>query len=133
MTFLTAEQIRAADDLERKVVEVPEWNGSVLIQAFDGPRRARFEMATYASEDTEAARAEKLELARPALVALSIINEDGTPMFTEADIKSLAKKSGAALERIAEEAFKLSRLGKRDVEAAKKNSDPLRNGDSGSS
>ena len=59
---------------------------------------------------------------RAKLVARCIIEDDGTPMFTQQDVHALGLKSSAALDRVFEVASRLSGISKDDLEELGKDS-----------
>jgi hypothetical protein len=66
-----------------------------------------------------------------ALLAVRVcVDEAGNRVFQDEDAEALGEKSAAALERIAKVAQRLNLLRKSDLEDAKGNSEPDRNGSS---
>lgn len=114
--ILTKQQILDAEDVRTEEVQVPEWKGAVLVRVMPGEARDAYE-ASFVGRD----RAELLRNARAKLVALCIVGEDGEPLFTEADIVKLGRKSGVALERVVKVAQRLNALRDEDLEALKGN------------
>lgn len=110
---LTRDRILAADDLRRELVPVPEWGGPVFVRVMTGSQRARFE--------TETNGPGKLTV-RERLIAATACDEGGHLLFTAGDVAALAEKSGAALDRLAEVALRLNRIGPKDVDDLEKNS-----------
>lgn len=97
---LTAAAILAADDLKRDEVECPEWGGSVLVRELTAGDRLRFQaLAKDASEELSA-----------EVVAMGSINDDGTLLFTAADVARLAGKNAEPVERVAKAILVLSGL-----------------------
>ncbi len=111
MTLGKAE-ILAADDIKTEVVDVPEWGGSVRVRLLSVGEFSRFEALTK-GKDSAAILA--------TLVGLSVIDDEGKPLFDDADIDKLATKSAAALLRIADAAKRLNNLTDDDVEMLEKN------------
>lgn len=108
--MLSRDQILSASDLPTEEVPVPEWGGSVFVRTLTIGER--LEIAPLMGQ------AEDLTL---RLVVLSACDESGARLFADEDGAALATKDGKALERIALAAFRLSRLGREDVEASAKN------------
>jgi hypothetical protein len=127
-TLLNRDQILQVKDLKTQQVEVPEWGGAVIVRCLTGAARDSFEASLVDGKGKS--RAEGLVNLRARLVALSVVDEEGNPLFTEADIAALGKKSAAALDRIFEAAQRLNRLAQTDVETLAKNSEPDRSGGS---
>lgn len=117
MKLLSAEQILEAQDLPTVDIDVPEWGGTVRLQALTGVEREAFHLA---------ARDQKL-LSPDApnvtalLVSFSARDESGGRLFTDAQVEALGKRSGVALTRLFEAAAKLSLLTDQDVDTAAKN------------
>jgi len=104
----------------RCVVEVPEWGGSVTIQ----------ELSIGSAHALMAERAEGRHVI--ALVMASVINEDGTPMFSPEDAEELSRLNFTGCRRIAEAINDFNGLKPTAVEDAAKNSATGPNGSSSS-
>lgn len=74
--------------------------------------------AAFQGKDGKMDRAKQLQ-ARQRLVVACCRNDDGTPMFTIADLASIAKQNGAVVERLVEAALRITGM-KTDVEALEK-------------
>ena len=120
MAILTREMILQADDLRRELVSIPEWGGEVYVRSLTGAERDQFEagMMKIVVGGTPVV---KLELARARLASLTMCDESGQRLFTEADVVALSGKCAAPLERVFEAAGQLSGLSKADVEELAKN------------
>jgi hypothetical protein len=114
MTLLSRDQILTAHDLDTEDVDCPEWGGTVRIRSLTGEERDRFEASCLIERDGK--QSTNLENMRARLVALSVVGEDGKPVFTGADVKRLGMKNAAVLDRVFEAARELSGLTKTDVE-----------------
>lgn len=99
-----------ADDLRTEVLTVPEWGTDILIQAMSAEDRARFALS---GTDDEGNRDETAYVQSSARVAVLVCHHPITrePIFTEADVAPLSKKSARALDEITKVAFRLSGLG----------------------
>lgn len=130
MTTIGRDQIDSAVDLQRETVPVPEWGGDVLMQEFTADGLAAF----YAWGESVNGDPEKNVKAivgyRERVVALSLINEDGTLLYPdwEEGVTALGRKSPTIMGRLADVALKLSGL----ADAAEKVADELPNTVSGS-
>jgi hypothetical protein len=111
--MLTKDDILKADDLPREEVACPEWGGSVFVRVMSGTERDRFEGA-YSRDAYNDTRAR--------LAALTVCDAEGRPLFSEADIPSLGRKSSAVLDRIFDVAKRLNALSGDDVDRLEKNS-----------
>jgi hypothetical protein len=125
--FLTREDILRAEDIPQEVVEVPEWGGCVRLRGLTGDERDSFEASIIVGRGAN--RQVNWRNLRSKLVALSIVDEAGQRMFTDADVDVLGRKSAVALERLFEVAARLSGLGRQDMEELTKNSNSDRSDD----
>lgn len=125
---LTRDAILAAPDLPLEVVEVPEWGGSILVRGMTGTERDAFERESIARKGKSVEV--NLENLRARLLARTIVDDNGSRLFTDSDIALLGSKSAAALDRVFAAAQRLSGIGQDDVEDLSKNS---ASGPSGSS
>lgn len=110
--------ILEADDIGEEILDVPEWGTKLLIKGMNGKERANF-LKRSMNIDGEVA----FDRFYPELVIATAHDpESGDKIFEAADRDPLNTKSGAALERIATVAQRLSGLGSSDVEVVKGNS-----------
>jgi hypothetical protein len=135
MARLNRDQILKADDLPTELVSVSEWGGDVLVRGLNGTERDEFEASTITMRGPMGKQQAVPDTAniRAKLVARCIIEDDGTPMFTQNDVHELGKKSSAALDRVFEVASRLSGISKDDLEELGKDSKSDQNGGSTSS
>lgn len=108
----------AAEDRPLLKVHVPEWGGSVMIQAASGEEAGEFRDRMYGDPD---GKPFSQKLYDATLVALTARDEKGGRLYTDADIPDLARKNAAALARIAARAAEISGLSAGAVEAEVKN------------
>jgi len=127
--LLTRDQILQADDIEVESVEVPEWGGSVNVKSLTGEERDKFIQSLTRRKGKQVSTS--MENMTSKLVALSVVNGDGSLLFSLADVKSLSKKSSAALTRVVEVAQRLSGLGDDDLEILAENFGETQSEDSG--
>lgn len=113
--LLSREQILGAQDRKTEDVEVPEWGGTVRVRSLSGSERDAYE-AGIVQLRGDGSRKFTLQNARARLVSLSLCDENGERMFTDADIIKLGDKSALALERVFDAARRLSGLSDEDVE-----------------
>lgn len=114
--YLGREQILNAQDVKTEEVNVPEWDGIVLVKSLTGSEKDRYEQSVYSTKDGV-----NYNNIRAKLVALCICGEDLKSIFTIADVEALSQKSAAALDRVFEVAQRLSGFTKADVEELEKN------------
>ena len=108
--FLTAAEILEADDLKIVEVDVPEWGGVVRLRPMSAEEVIAFnEVNKDASKKHAAVR----------VTATCLVNEDGTPMFTQAQIDKLSKKSLAAFMKIQRVAMKINGLDDKEIKEVK--------------
>lgn len=111
--MLNREQILNAKDRAQTSISIPEWGGDVTITALSVRDRslvlgewARVGNVQKEGGDTVGAMLDiKLRL-----VALSITDADGLPLFSVDDIAELSTKSDAAIGAISDAAITLNRF-----------------------
>jgi hypothetical protein len=112
---LSRDDILKAEDCRTQEVDVPEWGGTVLVRGMTGRERDQFETSML-----ERGRGGRMvpntANTRAKVVARCVVDEDGTRLFTDADVAALGEKSGAAIDRVFEVAATLSGLAERDRE-----------------
>jgi len=115
MASLTRDQILQADDATAalQTVEVPEWGGTVHVRVMTGTQRDRWEANVTGDPGNNP---------RARLATYTLCDEQGKPLFTEADIISLGGKSVTALDRVLAAAMRANALGPDATEEAAKNS-----------
>jgi hypothetical protein len=114
----------AAKDRDQLVVEVKEWGGSVMLTALSVRDRAVVlgEWARLGAMRQDGGDAVGLMLdIKLRLVALSITDEAGAPLFTLEDVADLAQKSDEIIGRISDAAITLNRFVASATEDAAKN------------
>jgi len=125
MTLLSRDAVLKSNDLKRKVVEVPEWGGSVLVREMTGAERDEYEASMVTEK--EGGQDVRVNLAalrnlRARVVSWCAINEDGSRMFKPTDVQALGQKSAAALDRLYEAIVILSGIKEEELEVIEKNS-----------
>lgn len=127
---LTREQILAADDTVIETVAVPEWgdDATVRVKGMTGAERDRFEAKSIKKEGKEYVPV--WENIRARLIAMTVVDDEGELIFSEADVASLAKKSAAAMNRVTVVSQRLSGITEDAVEELKGNSSSGRSGSS---
>jgi hypothetical protein len=110
MAYLNREAILAVDDTVYEDVNVPEWGGMVRLRGLTGAERDRME-ASIASNPKKP----NLVNFRAKMIAASVCDESGGPVFGTADISALGNKSAVALERVFNTAIRLSGMTDEDV------------------
>jgi hypothetical protein len=115
MVCLTREEILSAA-LELKVVQITikEWGGKFSIREFSGTEYDAWEQAVVADRGN----------LRAITVVHALRYENDARVFQDQDIAIVASKPARILDRIANRARSLNRLGGDDVENEKGNSEP---------
>ena len=101
------EKIKAADDIKKKIVKMPEWdNIEIEVRSMSGYHRAMM-FDTCINEKGNFSRAKS----HPFFVfACSFDPQTGTRIFDETDLDWIGEKNAGALEKIVLPAMKLSGL-----------------------
>ena len=116
MNYLTRQAIIEAEDLKTEDVEVPEWGGMVRVRTMSGEARDKLGAAMLGPDGKPDQRRFNM-----LLVAGSMVDEDGNPLFCLDEVADLGKKSAQALQRVADAAYRLNGLGEEQVKAAEGN------------
>lgn len=125
MSLLNKTSILDAADLKHEDVAVPAWGGSVRVRTMTGAERDEFR-AVIAGEG-----AIPVGKFSAALLAATLIDEDGNRLFTIDDLSALQDKAGSSLDVPAAVAMRLNGLGGTAVGDAVKNSESGQSVDSG--
>lgn len=105
--LLTKEQILSATDRKFKVIDVPEWGGTVRVAQISVADRLNLQLLQQEKREKEGDKAGVGALIL-GLCALSIVDEQGTRLFSDEDIEALGKKSAAAIDKIFDAADELN-------------------------
>lgn len=140
---LGKDDILKAQDIETEEVEVPEWQGTVLVRALSGRERDAYELSCIQERpllgpDGKPVRGQTESVknwanARAKLVVRCLVDDDGNRLFADGEAGALGEKSAAAIDRLFDVATRLSRLSEADVEELAGNSEAAPGGDSPSS
>ena len=112
--ILSRDDILKVSDIKSELVYVPEWGGDVYVRGMTGAERDSFEASIVQTRGKK--QSVDMTNVRAKLASMTICDEKGTRLFTEQDIKELAKKSASALQRVFGVAQKLSGIGDTDIE-----------------
>jgi hypothetical protein len=118
----------------RKVVYIEEWGGNVLVRQISGRQYAALKQLAGEAIDTgkqQVRDRNKLSMFNFALIRDSWINEDGTPVLTDADYDMLVDEPTAVIEKLTSEISEFNGMGDNAQRDAKKNSALTLNGASG--
>ncbi len=125
--YLSKEAILAAE-LAFEDVAVPEWGGTVRVREMTAAEREQFAQ-TYARRDKAAEEGREFSI-QGALVAMCVVDANGARLFSDDEVAVLALKSGVAIDRIYDVAYKLSKIGSGATDEIAKNSVPSTSADS---
>jgi hypothetical protein len=114
MALLRKQDILKADDIPTEEVPVPEWGGEVLVRGMTGSGRDE-----YFAAMTKLRRGQTIPdtvNATAKLCQRTIWDPDtDLPMFTDAEVYELGRKSASALHRVEQVAMRLSGLEEEDM------------------
>jgi len=115
--MLTKDAILGIKDFRLEEFDVPEWGGKVWLRSWTGKGRDAFE-ASFMGADKNA---RKLDNLRARACAMSICDESGERIFSDADAPALGEKSAAVLDRMFQTIQRMNGLGNDAVEEMTKN------------
>lgn len=123
MPVLTREALlgAAATTLPRTVLHIPELGGDVILQGMSGTDRDAWEQSLVRGRGKK--RDVNLQNVRAKLVVRSLINEDGSRMFTDAEAPAVGAIRVDVLNQLFEAAQKLSGVSDEDVDELGKSSE----------
>ena len=132
MSFLTRADLLASKENPRrfKDVTIPELGGKkIRVQSMTALERGKYE-AQFTDRKTGKSRMELVAQARELLAVQCCVDEQGNKLFTPDDVRTLNDVDAAILDRIADAARELSRIGQDDYEELLGNSEGTANGKS---
>lgn len=133
MALLSREDILNVQDIKSEDVEVPEWGGTVRVRGLTARQRSLVEATMIAVKgENVTVRVEALQTLREKLVGAALVDEDGQRLFNDSQVKELAEKSGAVLQRLFDKAQELSGMSPASVKRAEGNSEAAPSDSSGS-
>lgn len=123
---LTSAEILGANDIKREYVTVKEWGGDVLVRGMTADERDEWEVRALnvnVGDDGKVKYAyNNRQAVRSWMCAKCIISEDGTRMFSDAEMLKLGNKSADALDKVFTVARRLSGLTRDDLAELEGNS-----------
>ena len=128
MALLSRDQIAEAKDVVFEDVEVPEWGGSVRVRGLTARQRGEYEQSLV--KGTGRNRSIEMRGGRERLLVLCCVDETGMALFTADDVRMLARKSAAAVERVYDVAARISGLTEAEAGADLEDFDTAQSGDS---
>ena len=119
--ILSKADILAVNDRVTELVEVPEWGGSVYVRTMSAAERDREERRIYDAQQGKKG-SEAMANFRARFLALTLVDEQGTPLFTMREVDQLAEKSFAVVSRLFEVSQRINGVTKEEMEAIEGNS-----------
>jgi hypothetical protein len=123
----TKEQALAADDIVIEDVFVKPWNAWYRVRSLTAAQRGAWQRSCLVGRGKD--QEVNLQESTARLVAWAVVDENGKPIFSEADILKLKKKSSVAIELIGEVAARLSGIGEKEMDDITGKSRTTRNDD----
>jgi hypothetical protein len=117
--FANKAAILAVQDLPTVEMEVPEWDCWVRVRTLTSGERDNFE-AEITAVNGKNTRVNARNI-RAKLVAATVVDEEGRPLFGLADVEALSAKSAKALDRIFGRAAELAGMRDADVKELAEN------------
>lgn len=121
MSALTRDGVKAAEDLKRERLDVPEWGGYLFVRTMTAGERERWENKQFTAKGKDVQV--NLKNITTSLAIEVCVDESGQKLFTADDVEMLNGKSCVVLQRIFDKAREVNRIGKQDVEEMVKNSE----------
>jgi hypothetical protein len=140
LTRADLNRIKTEKAAQRFELDVPPWNGTVLLRVMSGAERDAYEASITGSTAPSRGRdagPRKLNLSniRARLVAMCLIGEDGENLFdwrSASDVRELGELDANGLNLVFQECQKINGLTDEDVKELTKNLPADANGASGS-
>jgi hypothetical protein len=107
---LSAVEILAVSNLQEKEIEIPQWDGNVMIREFSKAKQQQIRKEATMSDVIDV---DKLEL-------LMFIHGVIDPVFSEQDYYSLREKSAVAIDAVLKEIMAISGLNETAIKEAEK-------------
>lgn len=119
------DKIRECDDVDREVVDCPEWKCKIEMRSPTSAQTSELEQwaSARAPKEDETPDPKRFEgMKEKYIIACAFNPDDGKQIFSEADIEWLKEKSGKVIERLWTVAQRLTGLAEDEAEALGKNS-----------
>jgi hypothetical protein len=110
--MITKEQIFQTEDLTSTKVNIPEWNGEIVLKVMTGADRDKYMRFISKGEGIPENMMERL-------VVLTAYDEEGKRLFDDADIPALSKKSSLVISRLFAESAKLNKISNESIDELK--------------
>jgi hypothetical protein len=122
--MLTKAGILECKDIEKEVVQVPEWGGEVMVYGLTLAEKDDWTDSILQGGEAN------VEGATAKLCIKCMRDDKGDQIFTFKDVTALQAKSAKALDRVFQVAQRLSGIGQEDIEETVKNSEKTQKLDS---
>lgn len=109
------ERIKAVEDIQHEVVHVDEWDVDVEVRGMDGNARADYFNSSYDDDGKPIYGKASVNI----VIETCYDPDSGERLFDAGDAEWLAKKSGAALNRLGLKAMQLSGISAEEQEKIK--------------
>ena len=115
---LSLDAILQAIDHKTISVDVPVWGGAISLRCMTGKQRNDYEF--WATSQSKL-KCPDYRGIRERLIVNCAVDENGSPLFTPADIDKLAEKNSQVIDRLHDECRALCGMDEDAVGAAEKN------------
>lgn len=129
--FLSASQILEQPTLIIEELYVPEWKGKIRLKHLSAKERDDFETSMVKMGKNGRQEMNNSNF-RARLVQLAAVKEDGAPLFTRHDIRTLGSLPAAGLQRVFNKINEMSAFSEEDLRDLTEDFDDDRNGNSSS-
>lgn len=101
-------RLLSANDIKVAPIDIPAWGGTYYLRVISGKARESFE---------ESYSQEKMKNFRLRFLVLTLCDEDGKPILSDADMDALGERSSVEINRVFDAAWKLNAFTQEAVDA----------------
>jgi hypothetical protein len=101
-------RLLGANDIKVQPIDIPAWGGTYYLRVISGKARESFE-DSYSQE--------KMKNFRLRFLVLTLCDEDGKPILSDADMEALGERSSVEINRVFDAAWKLNAFTQEAVDA----------------
>lgn len=101
-------RLLGANDIKVQPIDIPAWGGTYYLRVISGKARESFE-DSYSQE--------KMKNFRLRFLVLTLCDEDGKPILSDADMDALGERSSVEINRVFDAAWKLNAFTQEAVDA----------------
>lgn len=101
-------RLLGANDIKVQPIDIPSWGGTYYLRVISGKARESFE---------ESYSQEKMKNFRLRFLVLTLCDEDGKPILSDADMDALGERSSVEINRVFDAAWKLNAFTQEAVDA----------------